>query len=645
MDGNVRVIDPGANFNLPEDYQFMKENTNPQFQRTKDSVSNGVKEAIESINFTGIIENMEPTEPEKKLVNQHLINDDIYKKFIPNTIDESFVISGDENSDMMVIGNVVYFEDQLNNVYYEEKDNFSILDLSVKTTYFNRSVYKDVTIINRSGFKFPLPISNDINIDNFFKKYMPKVRFDPVTNSPYNLGKREQKIFSNIVDLKEKTNKKIGIIQEYVLDASILSKLQELIVNNRFGSIEDNFTKFIAYLSRECDYFFNIINGSMKKVKVYILITYIVNIDNLINNKHIISKIKNTGDIIFIGDYDRCPVKGVSSTYLDVETNNILRGNDIKNGIFVKVIKNTGGHCNYYYRIGNEIVEVSSEVNNGVEDGIHVYSIKELELYENGEIVMKYELSDKLIHFDDAESNHFYLSRELAEKFGNPENVFKAELNKINNDKIKLENEKIKLNQKVIEMEKDMMILKNELDQYKTNKEYEKTRIMTEIDIDKAKLDIDKARTINYYSERSLDRKDTSESIKMVPALVGAVAGMVGLSVGLLSKRSLVALVPSGAVMTTLLCIGSYEVFKFVVKSSPFKAVVSGITTAAKTVGSFAISAVKSTASAIYSVGKSAANVVYNVGKTAANMVGSAVSFVGETVGSVFGGISSFLFG
>ncbi len=554
---------------------------------------------------------------------EFIIGDNIYADKISPFVARHQLLSA--NAYMFVTGALVYDDSRYDNSQMNRKDNFNPASMEIKTGYFNFTNQKYITAVNRQGFKFPININGVHDLINFLNGYRTLNGIMPQFHQPTNQEKNNDEILNSIYN---HCANKLVIVSEYNLNYETLNKMHQHLINNKFESIDDNFTKFIALLSKNNIDYFDIINGANKDIKIKVLIIYFIDADKLINDSHMLCRIKQTGDIFYFGEYDNCPVKSVSSTNLDFETSTLFKENDVKEGNFIKVINNSGGSCNYYYWFGNEIKTVKSEVNPNLSDGIHIFNFELKDVFENNTVSKKYKLVDKIIPFSQAEENHFYSSYEYAKNHGNFDANMKLELNKINNEKISLENTKIQMTKDLHEKDMELANLKSQLEITKI----EKDKVLEELKLEKAKemaqLDIEKTKTTNYYTERSLDRKDTSESIKMMPAVIGAVAGIVGVSVGLVAKRAAIgAAATTGGVLTTLMVVGAYEIFRSTINSK----------------------IVKSIGKTLYNGAKSLASTVYNgacaVGRAAVNVVGCVSSFVGNTVSSVLGGISDFVFG
>jgi hypothetical protein len=189
-------------------------------------------------------------------------------------------------------------------------------------------------------------------------------------------------------------------------------------------------------------------------------------------------------------------------------------------------------------------------------------------------------------------------------------------------DKIEKERELLIIQQKLKQTELELQDVKLSHEKILQEMKIEGTKFDHEVKKEGNVLDLEKARVTNYYSERSFDRKDTSEMIKIIPGIIGGAIGIVGTMVALKLKFGIIGLTASAAGCGPSIAIA---------------ATVAVLLANTKIFRSFT----KTIAKATVSVGKSLWNGTKEVGSAIMSGVRSVGSFVSDTFSSMGRGISN----
>lgn len=178
-------------------------------------------------------------------------------------------------------------------------------------------------------------------------------------------------------------------------------------------------------------------------------------------------------------------------------------------GIFIEVIDNESIVRSRYMYIANKIVEFSPIKDENKESGIYCTHLSH---DQYGNII----IDPVILDFDDGEKIGLYKNKESAYAGGNTEERFKL-------DKLELERElidsKSRLQKDTEELERikqESQRLKLEVDKQKLEVEKQKH------EFDKIKIEKDEKllKANEEYEHRSLDRKETHEIIKFIPAFI-----------------------------------------------------------------------------------------------------------------------------
>jgi hypothetical protein len=279
----------------------------------------------------------------------------------------------------------------------------------------------------------------------------------------------------------------------------------------------------------------------------------------------------------------------------------------------------------YYYKVGNEIHSIWSTSNDSRPDGIYLYDVTQEELSLNpGSPFYK---EPTFIALDDASANGFYSSKKECELDGNVELHVKHVSSLAN-----LEASKTSL----LAQKENQIALKNK-SVYIDKEEKARARAL-EIKLAELEKKMEAEKIKNYYEERSYDRKDTTETLKFLPTVIGGVVG-VATAMGALSifggrNKFSISNIVLGSISAKLkgyLAIigGVYaisEILGAVVKKAKEAGIVSKIYEGGKSV-----------VKGVYEIGKSIVGGVYEAGKS---VVRGAYYAVKDTFGAVGGFLS-----
>ncbi len=339
-------------------------------------------------------------------------------------------------------------------------------------------------------------------------------------------------------------------------------------------------------------------------------------------------------DILYVGEWRKCPTwNDIRHSINESERNLITNG--IMNTLNGVTVVRHGDEKAYFYKVGNKVYRTKSVNDPSRPDGIYIYhiNVKEVKDSEGNPKALEYEF----VSFDKAEENGFYDNERDCEIGGNIQKQLEAQIENMKLNKVELETKKLHTESSVndarhqqgleeVEARLKEMQLKEQLNEL--NKDAQIELLQQKIKTEEMK---------SYYESRSYDRKDTSESLKMTPVIIGGVLGlataiggafaMSGKVVGLASAFTinpvLVSLFAAASMTET-----GFRLLKGVGKSIGH--VYGGIIKGVRSIGKGVSKAVGS---------------VWDGAKYVAKGVGNAVSDTCEWVCDGIGGAWDFIFG
>jgi len=226
---------------------------------------------------------------------------------------------------------------------------------------------------------------------------------------------------------------------------------------------------------------------------------------------------KELNSVISIKPYDETPPHpfGITGKYLEIIDSNMVGRDEFGFNFYVELIDNTKKHGDRYLNIGNKVYKVSTKKDSSRRDGIYVISNRPA----NGELVMDGMISSYYC-FDNTNIEKelgLYKTSEEALSFGDMSTARKQELveleQKLKIDSLALLSAKHEHERNMIEQDKKMKEL--ELEQLNHTKELQRVRDEAE-----HKMILERARLKDEYEERSYMRKDSTEVLKFIPALI-----------------------------------------------------------------------------------------------------------------------------
>ncbi len=529
------------------------------------------------------------------------------------------------------------------------EDNVSFADPAYYTPYTRRRMYFNmtsnitVTLMESSNNKIILP-PKPLDMNSIMS-------YD--SNSAAVI--QDKDIYNTYLNHYDKLGNKIVIRDEISMSRKYVKEIISNYENGLYDDIKDWFLiGMIKVVKNHPD--INIYNDS--KNKITIIVDYIISYGECIKalEKENSKLFRIPGcDVYLVNpkhithDFKLCPDLTNIDLELEGAISSLLNSENIRNGHWITCVNNNGSN-RYYYNVANELHHVDSIKDPSKADGIWITKFKPFR-GSNNKVTIEKEPS-QVIAFSEADQYGFYLNEELANIAKariNSDSVLKLEMNKISMDKMQLEKDLLERDAilKNLKQQNEEKLLDLNL-QHETQLKELKLKHEEESN----NLDRDKHIVKNYYEERSYDRKDTSESLKILPTIVGGIIGVAG-AIGVLSLRhgfiAAVAINPIAnfAISFTVGFVSNYILYMKTGKEifghawSLIKKVSAVAWDGVKSVTAMAWDGAKTVANAVVDFGRYAKDTVVSAAKWAGDVVMDCVSFVGDTISGTF----DFIFG
>lgn len=518
-----------------------------------------------------------------------------------------------------------------------------------KSDYISRRSYFNTT--GSIPFCASEPNGNRIQID--------PIRFDIGELVNYEANKLAE-ILSMYESYKNNLFNKFIIREELSVSQTYATHLIDQLVNNRISE-ED---QFLFALASSLNNHWAYSPMQIFEERYYVVVDYLIDPKWFAAHNSHQRMINGCGILLHLGNFDNCPHHPAYLPNADDSIIAVLNEENIQNGHWILAIQNNNPGNKFYYHVGNDIHYFQTVSNDQLPDGIYVVrfekeKVSDTSIDEKGNKIVKIKNSlvrkkTIVIPLNQAEDNGFYHTMDIAKARGNIDAQNKLELARIQSEKLKVESELNKVRSQSesekIERERELLestrILKEkEIENQRLKFEYEKA--LQDMKLNSAKydhdakkvetdLDIEKAKVVNYYTERSYDRKDTSEMIKIVPGIIGGAVGILG-TILAFKATGLAAITSSAISFPTTISIVAATMF-FSSKT------VNCLTTKAIT---HAGNLVRKTGSVIYEGGKSlicgtgrsigyVAEKAYNGLASTGSFLCDSLSSVGDFIGGIF---------
>jgi hypothetical protein len=183
--------------------------------------------------------------------------------------------------------------------------------------------------------------------------------------------------------------------------------------------------------------------------------------------------------------------------------------NDVPSGFAFEIIDNDGGEYKRFIHMANNVVSVPVRVNLQKPNGLYVTKIDGSNNRKVQVSTTFYSMEPETgkISFDQVlERYGIYKSKEEAESNGKPDVILAAQNKQLDKE----------LNEGRVKLER----LKQEFAAEKLEHQKEVLRLEQEKAVFKDKMETKALRDNDYYESRSAERKDTSEWIKFIPAVL-----------------------------------------------------------------------------------------------------------------------------
>ena len=496
-----------------------------------------------------------------------------------------------------------------------------------KSDYITRRSYFNTT--GSVPFCISEPNGNRIQID--------PIRFDVSELVNYEANKLAE-ILSMYESYKNNLFNKFIIREELSISQRYATHLIDQLTNGRISE-ED---QFLFALANSLNNHWAYSPMQVFEERYYVVVDYLIDTKwfAIHNTNH--RMISGCGLLLHLGAFDNCPHHPAYLPNTDDSVVAVLNEEDIQNGHWILAIQNNNPGNKFYYHVGNDIHSFQTVSHSQLPDGIYIVrfekeKVSDTSIDEKGEKIVKIKNTlvrkkTVVIPLSQAEDNGFYHTMDIAKARGNIDAQNRLELARIQSEKLKIESElnrvRSQSESEKIERERELLeatkILKEKeienqrlkfdhekalQDMKLSNAQYDHAAKKVETD-----LDIEKARVVNYYTERSYDRKDTSEMIKIVPGIIGGAVGILGTILAF--KATGVAAITTGAlsfpaiisIMTATMFFSSKSVNRLTTKT------ITGVGNLVRKTGS----------------------IIYEGGKSLVCGTGSAVSYVAE---KAYGGL------
>jgi len=214
-----------------------------------------------------------------------------------------------------------------------------------------------------------------------------------------------------------------------------------------------------------------------------------------------------------------------------------LHNNNVGFYYQLRFVDNEGIYGTHYVNINGVVFSIRPIVNQDLHSGIHHYTPTDSisESTNNALVHNSYETIEEGI-----KKYNLYKTREEALSHGNIKETHVLELQ---TQKQKIKERELEIEQSKMEMSRELSDLKSEYDmgllrlkkKYDVENEHRESRtadLKEERDILKDQLEKEQLNRKDHYDQKAYRRKDTSEIIKIIPVVLTAVAGLVGVLVG-----------------------------------------------------------------------------------------------------------------
>lgn len=438
-------------------------------------------------------------------------------------------------------------------------------------SYFNRSD-RIMTITDQTGYTLTIqPASGYSRNDNY--SYW-------TGNNP----KLMEKLKELYDEHKTYSNGRLVIRDEYIMTPEYASKL----VNQATGGMlneKDWLNKIIGELLVKHPYYntdtrtFMPLGGAPAIGTVGVQHKIMVVIETTVtpDNRQKFCTPPATGVMVTYGDYgDYINVKN-SLRSLDGGYKYLMDQKTMSNGTWVTVVDKEHKPYTLYYKLGNLIKSVESvqhtrQGDAAYEDGIYVFTVivddlsvavPDNRILVEGDKFKKGPRTDSIVNVEryplnEASKHGFFINKADVEINGNLDNAIalKAQQNKLEIlDKEKeVKTTDIASTQVKQEVEAQSLIRKEEFET--KQHEFNMERLMNDFfhKSELNELEREKHATKYYYEAKSLDRKDTSEGLKIIPGIITGLAsvGAALLTVSMVTRASTSTSVMGGALATGL---------------------------------------------------------------------------------------------
>jgi hypothetical protein len=203
-------------------------------------------------------------------------------------------------------------------------------------------------------------------------------------------------------------------------------------------------------------------------------------------------------------------------------------------GFSIKIVDSAGIFGDRFINISGMVFRIKTRYYyDGLMDGVYFVSSPE----SHGNIVTGKPNSIKYTFEEADEKLKLYRSQEEAETLGDVEAQRDKELKKLS---IEVKERDMQIKKEKIEFEHQMELNRRELENEFFEKElqYKKDEMERDIEIKrlKARLEEESFKRKDYYEERNHQRKDTTESLKYIPALLAVFTAVLTAAVALNKK-------------------------------------------------------------------------------------------------------------
>jgi hypothetical protein len=198
----------------------------------------------------------------------------------------------------------------------------------------------------------------------------------------------------------------------------------------------------------------------------------------------------------------------------------VHRSNLGRFGFSIEIVDNQGRIGDRYMNIGGHVTHIPAGVNPRKLDGIYIGW--------NQGVTGRLDVPETIFKCYDPEvaDQEFKLFRSYseAERFGNGDEARREELAKLEHStallRAELQAEKAKADRKALEMEQAMSTLKHENEMLTRSRDEVLSRRNHDMEIERQKVK-------DHYESRSYQRKDDSEVVKVLPAIVVGVGAVI----------------------------------------------------------------------------------------------------------------------